>query len=471
MTRRSLRAVIAVSGLSLLLLGWQYQSTVAPRRVAAQRQQQVDALAAAVDAGDSDTVASLLNAGTPVAMSADGLHPLHLAAWRGDPAIMEMLLVTAPEVDVEDWLGKTPLMRAVERSRTVAAGMLLDRGAKIEARDRLGYTPLLLAARAGHLEGVAMLLKRGADARAKRPDGLTAVLATAKIPRYQLPPDTRQNTQSRVEVVKLLLRHQADFNARTSAGMSLVSLAVENNYPDLLRFAIEKGASLQAPARDGTVPIVAAAGRGNVECFRILVEHGVSVETRSPSGETLLSLALDGYSTEFGRSHPAWLPRPPRRRRREVPADAQVRAREYRSIVEVLLARGVSVQHRTRSGGYPLCTAAAAGDVALCEELIRRGNPLEGRDQAGRTALMHAADSARMETVRYLLGKGADPRVRTPDGDTALSLLEQPRKNEIPANLQKHQAVISVLRGALGQTERAPQVATAIRVPVGPAGR
>jgi ankyrin repeat protein len=469
MARRG--TLLAISGLSFILLGWQYQTGVVPRRAEAQRLDRVDSLAEAVDHGDVDTVATLLNEGTGIEPSTDGLHPLHLAAWRGDTAIMEMLLARQPDLEVQDRLGKTPLMRSLERSRTEVARLLLEKGARIEARDRLGYTPLMLAARAGHLEGVRLLLRRGANVHVHRPDGLTPLLATAKIPRPQLPFRLQDGEARRVEVAKLLLAHGADFRARTRSGMSLVSMTVDNNYPELLQFAIARGASIRTPIGDGTTPVVSAVWRGNVECLEILLEHGAPLDARSPSGETLLSLALDGYSSSMSRFRPAWVPRAPRGRRRNLFDDAEVRSRQYRSVIGLLLSRGVSVGDRVRSGGYPLSLAASAGDVPLCEELLRRGNPVNGRDRNGQTPLMSAATFARVETVRFLLQHGADPTARDIHGDTAYALLARPREYELPVYPAKHEVVKALLQSAAAPSPPRPKTQALLTPAVKVTGR
>ena len=456
MARR--KALLAISGLSFILLGWQYQTRVLPRRAEAQRLARLDSLTEAVDRGNADEVALLLNEGTPIEQNSDGMHPLHVAAWRGDVAVMEMLLAQHPDVDARDRLGKTPLMRALERSRTAVAQLLLERGAQVEAHDRLGYTPLMLAARAGHIEGVRILLRRGAKVEAKRPDGLTPLLSVAKIPRAQLPPVVRQVEASHVTVAKMLLQHGAVFGARTRSGMSLVSLAVDNNYPELLRFAIARGASIRTPVSDGTTPVVSAVWRGNVECAKILLDHGAPLDARSPEGDTLLSLALDGYSTSMRSLRPAWVPRSPRGRRRNSIEDSLVRSRQFRSAVELLLARGVSTEDRIHTGGYALAYAAAAGDVPLCRELLRRGNPVNGRDRAGQTALMAAASAVRLETVRFLLQNGADANVRDANGDDAYTQLARPRVYELPVYPNKHEAVKALLRSASATPAPAPDV-------------
>ncbi|WP_419252447.1 sigma-70 family RNA polymerase sigma factor [Caulobacter sp. ErkDOM-YI] len=56
---------------------------------------------------------------------------------------------------------------------------------------------------------------------------------------------------------------------------------------------------------------------------------------------------------------------------------------------------------------------------------IRRGAPLDGRDEKGRTPLMLAASAGRHQICLLLLAEGADARARDPGGNTAAEIASQ----------------------------------------------
>ena len=66
--------------------------------------------------------------------------------------------------------------------------------------------------------------------------------------------------------------------------------------------------------------------------------------------------------------------------------------------------------------------AAIAGDSASLERLLQEGEPVDGRDRYGQTALMLAARHGHDHLVQLLLGKGADPDVTAKYGLSALML-------------------------------------------------
>jgi ankyrin repeat protein len=69
---------------------------------------------------------------------------MHLAADRGDPRIVNLLLDFEAEVDPKDNNRMTPLHYAALKGRFDTAKILLDNGAEINPKDKQGHTPLAL---------------------------------------------------------------------------------------------------------------------------------------------------------------------------------------------------------------------------------------------------------------------------------------------------------------------------------------
>jgi len=133
----------------------------------------------------------------------DGNYPIHVAAQRGNRAIVQMLLKSGAQIDTLNGKEMTPLYTAIMHGRTQTAellikkgatfspdkllhdvanrgvkykdiiSLLLKNGAKLESQDRDGNTPLHIAVNNNHRVLVRQLLTRGADVRAKNNAGNT----------------------------------------------------------------------------------------------------------------------------------------------------------------------------------------------------------------------------------------------------------------------------------------------------------
>ncbi|KAG6558079.1 hypothetical protein Mapa_000259 [Marchantia paleacea] len=79
----------------------------------------------------------------------------------------------------------------------------------------------------------------------------------------------------------------------------------------------------------------------------------------------------------------------------------------------------------------PLHTLAAAGQVYLAAELIKRGVQVDAVDKEGFTPIHRAIQSGRKMIVRLLLKAGANPDVRDKDGATLLHYAAQTGSHEI----------------------------------------
>ena len=116
--------------------------------MATPAQQMLDA----VLAGDAATVAELLDADPQLADYADRrpgrFSVLHLAAGRGDLAVVELLLVAGAAVNRWSHDGITPLMEAAFGGHLEVAKTLLASGANTLATDNGGHS-VLCAAKVG----------------------------------------------------------------------------------------------------------------------------------------------------------------------------------------------------------------------------------------------------------------------------------------------------------------------------------
>ena len=117
----------------------------------------------------------LLDHGAPAYAQDHQWSVLMLAAFLGEPAIVDALLAKDSNLNNVNDEGVTALMYAASAGHTAVVRALLDKGAAIDAADNGGLTALMLAANNGHAETTQALLKAGANAGARNKSGATAL--------------------------------------------------------------------------------------------------------------------------------------------------------------------------------------------------------------------------------------------------------------------------------------------------------
>ena len=96
-------------------------------------------------------------------------------------------------------------------------------------------------------------------------------------------------------------------------------------------------------------------------------------------------------------------------------------------MVRLLIERGAHVNARDRFDRTALMMAVESNHAEeLVRELIRGGAQLNARDNLGTTVLMRASHNGQLNIVQMLVKKGAHVNLRTPFGDSALSMTTQP---------------------------------------------
>jgi len=185
------------------------------------------------------------------------------------------------------------LLKAVEDGDVEAAQNAMKNGADVDAEvidgDMKDWTVLMVAAFYGHADVIKLLLDHGADVNAKTSKGSTALMAAAE----------------HVDVVKLLLDHGAEVNAKTSKGSTALMNAVRN--ANVVKLLLEYGAEVNAKRREGSTALMEAIFPWrNVDAVKLLLEHGAEVNAKMTSegefnGWTALMFALSGKRFDIAR--------------------------------------------------------------------------------------------------------------------------------------------------------------------------
>lgn len=138
--------------------------------------------AQALEKGELDVVDVMLTSGEArITQPLDqyGAQPIHLAAGKGNAALIELLVRHGADVNARDNDGETPLILAARQGRAEAVVKLLELGAAPDLRDNGGMTALFRASMGKKMPVVEILAAAGADPNISTDSGLTALFAAA----------------------------------------------------------------------------------------------------------------------------------------------------------------------------------------------------------------------------------------------------------------------------------------------------
>lgn len=113
--------------------------------------------------GNSEVVASLLQAVNINGENSDKETYLHQAAYKGHDKTVALLLNQGAKLDIQDQFGSTALHHAAYHGHQAIVQLLLKQKITLDIQNKVGRTPLNEAARQGHEEIVALLLNEGAS--------------------------------------------------------------------------------------------------------------------------------------------------------------------------------------------------------------------------------------------------------------------------------------------------------------------
>lgn len=231
---------------------------------------------------------------------ADGLTPLIKAALVGCVAAVRELLAQGVEANARDKKGMTALMHGAKQERIEVVQALVENGVDVNlAVDKgsdAGCTALIMAVTASNEAIVRLLLDHGADANARTTrDRRTALIHTAS--NHYSPASTK------VEIMELLLTHGADVNTKSKDRKTALLMAISRSTrPEAVQLLLNHGADVNAADSTGESALTAAAVNSDLEdVARMLLEHGANVNAVDKYGKTALMCAAWRGNSEIVR--------------------------------------------------------------------------------------------------------------------------------------------------------------------------
>lgn len=283
--------------------------------------------------------------------SKEGNTPLSVAIDLGLTEIAVQLINAGAAVNLTFDYKASYLHLASEQGLETVCSLLIDKNAPIDALDCYGRTALGRAVKSGYLNIVKLLIENNATVSKEREiaskEGQKQIEAYLKSSRF----------------------------GGVYAESALVEAYISGDYTEANRL-IEEGTSVNVLYQKDSL-LIMAIKRGDKPFVETLLKNNADINTRDADGILALSLAI---------------------------------FLSHIDIALLLLEKGavVSLTDKTKELMTPLHYAARAGNVSLCEELIKRNISIESKSGSyNRTPLDLAASHGYLGVVKLLVECGA----------------------------------------------------------------
>jgi len=188
-------------------------------------------------------------------------------------------------------------------------------------------------------------------------------------------------------------------NDKDGGMLTPLILAARQDCMDCAKVLIENGADVNQASNYGWTPLLVATQNRHYKLGAYLLEKGANPNLQNKGGWSPLYLATDNRNIESG-DYPVRTP-----------------DMDHMEYIKLLLDHGANVNARVCTGAYT-ATECTGGDNTD----TRTNFTMQWLFEPGATPFLRAAQSSDVELMKLLLSKGADPKIRTSFGDTALSV-------------------------------------------------
>ena len=398
-------------------------------------------LCAAAEKGHQGTARILLEAGADLN---DGggwyAQPLVSAIVGQNINLVRLLMDAGADLNGQGGRHGYPIAAAAALGRDDLIEELLERGARVNDGDDKGSDALYAACLSGHLNTVNLLLERGADVNAQGGKAKNALGAAS--------------SKGHINIVRRLVTAGADVSFFDDRYGNALQDAARNGYGEVITCLAEAGVDPNAPGGDKGTALVCAASVGRSDIIEILYDVGVEAGPTSDASNALVTATLAGYE-DVVRSlikHGADLNCLSQKRLTEAvctPLEAAAASGNV-SLVKLFLELGVQPTSPSNDGQYGTALIAAVWgnprSLDAIEMLINAGADVNQSDIGGyNTPLIRAVARQDTETIKLLLGKGADVDLIRPKMISAIQMSTIHEDPQIFDLLLEHSADINLV--------------------------
>ncbi|HSI08763.1 MAG TPA: ankyrin repeat domain-containing protein [Rariglobus sp.] len=312
---------------------------------------------------------------------------------KGDRVALANATIGVAILDYKDTRGWTVLHHAIERQADDFALRLIAAGAPLEAPSIGGQTPLAFAAFKASTVVTKVLLAKKAD-----PNGRASELAA--------PPLLAACIGGDVALVRILLAAGADVNATSNGGVPLVvDAARDSPNAEVVKALVDAGVRLDVADASNLGPLETSMVKDRVKTLRYLLDNGGKWRrAKTEAGSSPLIVAAQNEAVACVQ---LLLERGERDdRARQFTSNPAIRA----MLEDKMQQTGAGTKALDDDVLWPVILADKQKWKERMDAHLAKGGNVNFTS-IDWTPLLLAIQTRNLECVRYVLAKGADPKV------------------------------------------------------------
>ena len=347
--------------------------------------------------------------------------PLKAAARGNNINTMAYLIKKGANVNHQERDGdrKTPLMFAAEHGRFEACKFLVEHGARILLKDSGGRTALDYC----RDQNIRNFLRQRSDmhAAAFRNDVVMLKIAIMQNGfsvnqknKFDLTPLMIAVAKNSVECVKHLLSIRGiDVNAQDNNGMTpLMQAAISNNLSVCIEL-LNANAKINMQNKNGITALMFAAHSGHLQVCKLLVDKGADIEIKDKDGNTAPQYAKNEDIRNLLKMFDIW-------------DAAEIGTAQT---LQKAFEKSKHPVDAVRNNWTALMFAVQGNNIDTMTYLISKGANVNFKNEKSITPLLIAILQNKLEACNLLLAKGAEIDKPDKDGWTALHYAVSNKKN------------------------------------------
>ncbi len=383
----------------------------------------------------------------------DGFYPYHIAAWKGKLEVVKILLSYSVDpnqlcnkysstalawaadgghldvvkylreskdmdVNTEDRLEWTPIIRAASRGHGDVFEYLLAKGATLEDPQDPSCGTLFIAASGGNTQIVQRLLERGYDVNMTNNTWNTTALISAL-------------WAEKVEMVRFLIEHGAKtYGVHNQWGYEPILLVALKGNVEIAKLLLDNGADVKTQlAENRTQPIHYAALRGYLPLTELFLQRGADINALNNTKETPLSLAISADHIELAKF---LIDKGASLKMRSCPVEwgcstnstsaVHMAAAFNADILSYILEKGGNPNMENNLGETPIFNTVWQDSLSSFDVLMQKSIDVNHQNIQGQTILHKAVYSSKQIYMKKLLKAGANPNTIDNQGMTPLHI-------------------------------------------------